>query len=59
MYMGSEEEGKKGVKEVEKLKKEWEGDGKNKGGLREVYEKGWERMGEVWKEKEGVVGIGV
>ena len=44
MYIGTEEQRKKRLKELEKLNKESEPDPKNNGPFTQVYQKGWERI---------------
>ncbi|MBN6358292.1 helix-turn-helix domain-containing protein [Escherichia coli] len=55
--MGTEEQRKKRLKELEKLNKESESDPKNNGPFTQVYQKGWERIRELSKDKQGVVAI--
>ncbi|MBE3060650.1 helix-turn-helix domain-containing protein, partial [Klebsiella pneumoniae] len=57
MYIGTEEQRKKRLKELEKLNKESEADPKNNGPFAQVYQKGWERIRELSKDKQGVVAI--
>ncbi|OJS53285.1 helix-turn-helix domain-containing protein [Escherichia coli] len=57
MYIGTEEQRKKRLKELEKLNKESEPDPKNNGPFTQVYQKGWERIRELSKDKQGVVAI--
>ena len=57
MYIGTEEQRKKRLKELEKLNKESESDPKNNGPFTQVYQKGWERIRELSKDKQGVVAI--
>ncbi|EFY6619750.1 helix-turn-helix domain-containing protein [Shigella sonnei] len=57
MYIGTEEQRKKRLKELEKLNKESESDPKNNGSFTQVYQKGWERIRELSKDKQGVVAI--
>ncbi|MBE3060176.1 helix-turn-helix domain-containing protein, partial [Klebsiella pneumoniae] len=57
MYIGTEEQRKKRLKELEKLNKESEADPKNNGPFTQVYQKGWERIRELSKDKQGVVAI--
>ena len=57
MYIGTEEHRKKRLKELEKLNKESEPDPKNNGPFTQVYQKGWERIRELSKDKQGVVAI--
>ncbi|MDY8393605.1 helix-turn-helix domain-containing protein [Escherichia coli] len=57
MYIGTEEQRKKRLKELEKLNKESELDPKNNGPFTQVYQKGWERIRELSKDKQGVVAI--
>ncbi|MBE3060508.1 helix-turn-helix domain-containing protein, partial [Klebsiella pneumoniae] len=42
---------------LEKLNKESESDPKNNGPFTQVYQKGWERIRELSKDKQGVVAI--
>ncbi len=46
---------KKRLKELEKLNKESESDPKNNGPFTQVYQKGWERIRELSKDKQGVM----
>ncbi|MDA5570801.1 helix-turn-helix domain-containing protein, partial [Escherichia coli] len=55
MYSGTEEQRKKRLKEREKLNKESESEPKNNGPFTQVYQKGWERIRERSKDKQGVV----
>ncbi|PPE88388.1 helix-turn-helix domain-containing protein, partial [Escherichia coli] len=57
MYIGTEEQRKKLLKELEKLKKESESDPKNNGPYTQVNQKGWERIRELSNDKQGVVAI--
>ncbi|MBE3060142.1 helix-turn-helix domain-containing protein, partial [Klebsiella pneumoniae] len=57
MYIGTEEQRKKRLKELEKLNKESESDPKNNGPFTQVYQKGWARIRELSKDKQGVVAI--
>ena len=57
MYIGTEEQRKKRLKELEKLNKESESDPKTNGPFTQVYQKGWERIRELSKDKQGVVAI--
>ncbi|MBE3060076.1 helix-turn-helix domain-containing protein, partial [Klebsiella pneumoniae] len=57
MYIGTEEQRKKRLKELEKLNKESESAPKNNGPFTQVYQKGWERIRELSKDKQGVVAI--
>ena len=57
MYIGTEEQRKKRLNELEKLNKESESDPKNNGPFTQVYQKGWERIRELSKDKQGVVAI--
>ena len=57
MYIGTEEQRKKRLKELEKLNKESEPDPKNNGPFTQVYQKGLERIRELSKDKQGVVAI--
>ena len=57
MYIGTEEQRKKRLKELEKLNKESESHPKNNGPFTQVYQKGWERIRELSKDKQGVVAI--
>ncbi|MDY9483186.1 helix-turn-helix domain-containing protein [Escherichia coli] len=57
MYIGTEEQRKKRLKELEKLNKESESDPKNNGPFTQVYQNGWERIRELSKDKQGVVAI--
>ncbi|WP_252153034.1 hypothetical protein [Escherichia coli] len=57
MYIGTEEQRKKRLKELQKLNKESESDPKNNGPFTQVYQKGWERTRELSKDKQGVVAI--
>ncbi|MEL3610613.1 helix-turn-helix domain-containing protein [Escherichia coli] len=57
MYIGTEEQRKKRLKELEKLNKESESEPINNGPFNLAYPNGWERILELSKDKQGVVAI--
>ncbi|MBE3060639.1 helix-turn-helix domain-containing protein, partial [Klebsiella pneumoniae] len=57
MYIGTEEQRKRRLKELEKVNKESEAEPKKNGAVTQVYQKGGERSRELSKDKQGVVAI--
>ncbi|MBE3060803.1 helix-turn-helix domain-containing protein, partial [Klebsiella pneumoniae] len=57
MYIGTEEQRKQCLKELEQLNKESEPDPQNNGAFTQVYQKGWERIRQLSTHKQGVAAI--
>ncbi|WP_337194339.1 helix-turn-helix domain-containing protein [Pseudomonas aeruginosa] len=55
--MGTQERRRKRLKEREQVNKEAEAEPKSNGPFPQVYQKGWERIRELSKDKQGVVAI--